>query len=337
MRNKTGMFINIINKYFSIPMIVIVFLTTCSVSLKGTSAGNIINLVLATVIIVYLSFIITALCKKIIKDKFMIIWLILSLILFIFSVMLSYVKESDASNILFVLGVGILEIYFIGVIVKNCFYKSNNVGTTIIYSIVFIILGFLLIYLTTYNFEDQTLFNSLITVFAALIGGAITLAGVAWTINNTRVDRIEDEKKKAKPYFTFNMIYAEPKEIEGKKICLTEGSDSNYSCEVNAEIENSNRSIIVLSKIYHDKKWFNLEANKMLINGGKVLFNFRFDEPNDIVLEVKDILGNEYYYAIQVLSTKGIGGSKIGSHTIGSFQEISEEEKNRKMGKEANS
>ena len=334
MFNKTEKIVNIINKYFSIPMIVIVFLTTCSASIDLTSTKNVINLALSIVVITYLIFIITALFKKIVKDKFMIIWLILALTLLILSVILSYTKENNASNILFILGVCILEIYFIGVIVKNCFYKSNNIGTTIIYSIAFIVLGFLLIYLTTYSFEDKTLFNSLISVFAALIGGAITLTGVAWTINNTRADKKEEEKKKTKPYFTFNMIYSDPEGIEGKKICLTEGSDIGYNCEVNTEIENSNQSVIILSKIYHDNSWFSLEANNMLIHGGKVLLNFRFDDFKDIILEVNDVLGNQYYYVIQVLSTKGIGGSKIESHTIRGIKEISEEEKNKITNKE---
>ena len=65
--------------------------------------------------------------------------------------------------------------------------------------------------------NDNNLQTIVVSVLSAVLGGAITLSGVAWTINHsdkTRkedLERIERERKeeefqKAKPLFTFNIF-----------------------------------------------------------------------------------------------------------------------------------
>lgn len=49
--------------------------------------------------------------------------------------------------------------------------------------------------------ESQDLFNSMMGVFAGILGGVLTLAGVAWTIKKADSDRKEEERKKYRPIF----------------------------------------------------------------------------------------------------------------------------------------
>ena len=54
---------------------------------------------------------------------------------------------------------------------------------------------------------SDTNFNIFLNVYSSLVGGGLTLAGVAWTINKSVNDKKEEEIKKYKP--TFNLVVAE--------------------------------------------------------------------------------------------------------------------------------
>ena len=49
--------------------------------------------------------------------------------------------------------------------------------------------------------ESQDLFNAVMGIFAGLVGGALTLAGVAWTITAARQKDKQDEINRTKPFF----------------------------------------------------------------------------------------------------------------------------------------
>ena len=62
----------------------------------------------------------------------------------------------------------------------------------------------LIIYLI-YLIPDCNLQNVVLTIIGAVISGALTLAGVAWTIRRQNDDRKEEERKRYKPVFHFNV------------------------------------------------------------------------------------------------------------------------------------
>lgn len=68
-----------------------------------------------------------------------------------------------------------------------------------------------------YILPDEQLKTIVTAVVAALYGGILTLVGVAWTIRHSDKEGREEEKKKAKPIFTFNMVLDEIKDIRTKK------------------------------------------------------------------------------------------------------------------------
>lgn len=47
---------------------------------------------------------------------------------------------------------------------------------------------------------DNTVFSAIMGVYAALLGGGLTLAGVAWTIKHNQIIRQNDRKYEEKPF-----------------------------------------------------------------------------------------------------------------------------------------
>jgi hypothetical protein len=70
--------------------------------------------------------------------------------------------------------------------------KSDGLPISII---LFIALGIITCILLRYVITDCKMQEIMTTIFASILGGAITLAGVAWTIKNSNETRIEDQHR----------------------------------------------------------------------------------------------------------------------------------------------
>ena len=176
-----------------------------------------------------------------------------------------------------------------------------------------------------------------IPVVAAIYGGLITLVGVAWTIKKAEKDRRDDEIKKARPVFSYNMLRVEPKlDFVVQKICLSYTLEEDiFSCEAFVELENSNLSSFEIKRIHHDHNWIGVEGNKTVLPGTKCLLTFRFsDNPEYIILEVEDILKNKHYYQLKVLLIGKKSSSGKFLHTIREINEISEIDANKLIAEE---
>ena len=188
-----------------------------------------------------------------------------------------------------------------------------------------------------YILTDEQLKTIVTAVVAALYGGILTLVGVAWTIRHSDKERREEEKKKAKPIFTFNMVLDEIKDIRTKKVCFDVADNGiEYECHVVAELENSDHALFEVKRVFHDGKWNEIEGNTVVLPNKSVYFDFRFNyDVNNLFLEVKDGLDNSYYYEIKVLSCNLLPGIVRNSntellHTIRELKEISIDEINKR-------
>lgn len=187
-----------------------------------------------------------------------------------------------------------------------------------------------------YILPDEQLKTIVTAVVAALYGGILTLVGVAWTIRHSDKERREEEKKKAKPIFTFNMVLEEIKDIRTKKVCFDVADNGiEYECHVVAELENSDHALFEVKRVFHDGKWNEIEGNTVVLPNKSVYFDFRFNyDVNNLFLEVKDGLDNFYYYEIKVLSLNLLPSVVQNSnaellHTIRELKEISIDEINK--------
>ena len=64
----------------------------------------------------------------------------------------------------------------------------------------------------------------------------------------------------------------------------------------------------------------------MLIQKGKLILSFQFSEPEDIILEVSDVLNNLYYYKLNVLHTALLGSKSRSIHTVRSIEKLNSNE-----------
>lgn len=211
--------------------------------------------------------------------------------------------------------------------------------------IIIVVMTILSLYLTLWKTPkegqvvDNSLFSAAVGVYAALLGGGLTLAGVAWTIKNTAKEKADEERKKAKPLFVTNMVF-ENIDARKEKVCFDEKDDTtSYVCHVIAEIENSKNSGFTMSQVYHDAQWRKIEGNSVILPDKKVYFDFLFTEDvNNLFLEVKDCLGNSYFYEIKVLQWTLLTGVPASSscidHTIKELKEITLEDINERITKE---
>lgn len=191
------------------------------------------------------------------------------------------------------------------------------------------VLSFLLLTLLIYKIPDQTLQTIVIALTAALIGGLLTLLGVIMTIKKSDKDRKEDEIKRARPLFAYNMLRQEPKfDTVVQRVCISDSSEQlQDACDVYVELENSNLSSFEIKRVNHDGIWVKMEGNTTVLPSAKCLLNFRFiDNPNSLFLEVEDQLGNNYYYQLFVLffCTKSSNGMLF--YTVREIKGITKEE-----------
>lgn len=240
----------------------------------------------------------------------------------------------------FVFGTLIMLIIFMNV--WSSFASPNTKTKFQKYSILqdFLIGIGLTIYLI-FIIPNQELQTIVIAIVAAIYGGIITLAGVAWTIRKSDKDRKDDEIAKAKPYFSFQSLTHEPKAGTFKNVCFPDPmKETNCIFDVYAQIDNSNLSVLILKRIYHDGEWIDLNMNQTLIPGGNLILNFRCTNFLCVYLETGDTLGNSYFYKIELLGMPNplspyTTSSGLKFNTVRSFREISKEDMDKEI-KEAN-
>lgn len=183
------------------------------------------------------------------------------------------------------------------------------------------------------NIKDDKIQTIVLSLAAAIYGGLLTLIGVAWTIKKSDRDRKEDEKKKAIPLFSFNMLYEPPVGEVIKKLCIPEDLELQYTDEVYVEFENSNRSIAIFDRLFHDNAWFKLQGNNVMLPDKTCFFSFRHSSPNNIFLVVKDSMGKEYAYHIKVLRIRYQEQTHKIFSTVRELNEISFDEMNKSIQK----
>lgn len=172
------------NQYFYIvPIIIICAIKTgasiydfCSASKFFDSVENIITL--------FISILITVTTAIVAVDNWVVLLIVKGLLIAI-SLLLTILM---------------LKKCMLDKIALNDFFAIYNFVVLLLATI--IITGYT-IYLLTWNKEpnnNQALFSAVMGIYAAILGGAITLGGVAWTIRRQDEIKSEEEKRKYRPF-----------------------------------------------------------------------------------------------------------------------------------------
>lgn len=207
-------------------------------------------------------------------------------------------------SMIFVFGIIALIMLFSSVmsVISKGFSANKSIVSTIgiILDIVSVLalIGYL-IYLTP---NEDGLQDIVLSLTSAVIGGAVTLAGVAWTIKKTDDDRKAEEKKKAEPLFTFNLLF-DDKIPETHLICSACASqkDEPFYSHI-AHICNSDNSNFYICSIKYKNDWYDVANANCVIKNREVYFVFYAPEISEETLKtyirVKDILGYYHFYEV---------------------------------------
>ncbi|GEM_PF-3924279 len=230
---------------------------------------------------------------------------------------------------------GILIVSFTFSILKGISnLKSKNTFSISFFVLDIICMLSLIVYLI-YTIQDIDLRNIILTIVSAIIGGILTLAGVAWTIKYGEKERTRQDYDKAKPMFTlFSIDY----DIVNKSKDF-----SKISFELDLKIDPSSQAQIIWgSFINSDNSNFYIEnvfpinvehipKQKAILKNQKFLLRliiYTSDFMRDIeevVLTVQDIFGRKFYYKIESKVTK-IDGQYVLMKELVEFTEITYEE-----------
>lgn len=207
--------------------------------------------------------------------------------------------------------------------------KSDALPVSIV---LFIAIGIVTCILLRYAITDCKMQEIMTTIFASILGGAITLAGVAWTIKKGDMDRRsdieriegerkEEERKKLIPHIMFanghEVLYA----ARVEKVHEIDFRNSNdveqiknrtyYSIQIKPfTIKNVSNSNIILKGLYLNELYYNFSYERLVAQNDvcqvQIGINYSFavtEKITSIRLLVSDILGYEYLVECQFYSS----------------------------------
>ncbi len=157
------------------------------------------------------------------------------------------------------------------------------------------------------NINDENLRGNIFIVFGAIMGGALTLLGVAWTINYQNQRRIEEEKNKVKPQIIYLHNIEDNSEIKCIKIepkkFLNISKEGNFFKLWEFRFYVTDNADGVIKKVIVNKNIINFQY-QYLLNKDKLYeicldFYFVSNGNNEILLVIEDLQGYEYIYKIE--------------------------------------
>ena len=274
----------------------------------------------------------------------------------IVSLFLAVVSETagiaEPANFCYKICLAIAYLMAIALFTDKYLYRPKKDGHTISHIIGIVSWGSLIT--ISFPFYVQwcgltgTDFDAFVTVYAAVLGGGITLAGVAWTIKDANDDKKKDLLMQHKPILyahmmnpldtlkqtPINLLFIDFKKIEEialiKDIPAQENADAESSSEEEASSQvdkqlsliplrslvNTDNSIVIVKKIMvNDTELIPLNNNVLAKNKA---YNLKLHisaitNKDKIILHVEDVLKTPYCYTIML----HVGKDKNGNEQYG--------------------
>lgn len=206
-------------------------------------------------------------------------------------------------------GIGIVYLYAIARVLFWLFTSKEETKFNLIKVIIHVAFYIALIvglpFLLTYaGVEDEIVSGTIIPIYAAAIGGILTLAGVAWTIKHNEKQRMDEEKFNCKPYLVLDeaplsninestTLYVRNERINSLKTVFTQ-----------TEIFVANNADCLFAGIIVGEKYFAPFYEKLMKRNSWYLIRelqlSQSIKTDKFYLIVKDLLGNYYKFAFLV-------------------------------------
>jgi len=152
------------------------------------------------------------------------------------------------------------------------------------------------------NGAEQALFSVVAGIYAAVLGGAITLGGVAWTISKADTDKKEEEKKKATPYLKLVRGKKDNEKVEiVESIVLEKNITPDNDRHFRFVIENVSEAMFFYKKIRVNQ--VEIETDTVLLTKGRIIgFSIVYEKESIDRIEIfgADALGNMHRYELML-------------------------------------
>lgn len=213
------------------------------------------------------------------------------------------------SLVLYRISIGIFYLVFIALLVNKIIYnkeefekvnKNKQIGKIISFvfwaSLLLITFPF---YINWWGLQGED-YKTFLTVYSAIVGGGLTLLGVAWTIKKGEENRKEEERKKYLPVFNvFKGTFRTHIEVCCFDFLNTSEGERQYKFN-DFFIENTDFSHFYIVGLKFNQQEFLRKANLFIKKNAICEFKFEekdyyfCDEIENIYIVVEDMLGNVY-------------------------------------------
>lgn len=265
--------------------------------------------------------------KKLDSEKLPTILISAAVLTFILAAVNETSNNVEPANLLYKLSFGIAYLVAVALFINSYLFKKRDSNKTIGNIVGIVFWGSLI--LTTFPYYVQWCglkgdnFQTFVSVYAALIGGGITLAGVAWTIKDSNdkrkedlerieMERKEEERKIHVPYIRLANEYqpthaARVTKIKGINFDDIEEvsriqNDTYYSIKMeHFTVKNISKSNVLLKGVYLDNVYYDFSTDEMIECNSVCQVQFPInhwiafaEKLKSIRLVISDILDNKY-------------------------------------------
>ena len=190
-------------------------------------------------------------------------------------------------------------------------FFNKKFRNTLLYKFLLVLIYGMAIFLFPYYIKwcglDGCDFEIFITIYSCVIGGLLTLGGVAWTIKQADKQRNEDKILENKPLF-YPIVLSQRQLSQSNvlEIAFVGKEDKNADCVIMGVIENSDNSIVVIDKLIINDNEYKPINHAIISKSNRYKILIKTNNgliKDDIRLVVKDVLNNQYCYKIEVFET----------------------------------
>ena len=166
---------------------------------------------------------------------------------------------------------------------------------------------------------ENIVFNIIIPIVSAIIGGGLTLLGVAWTIHNSEKRYQKNEKEKAKPLFTSG--FKSEKQLYSGIIFTTKTDPKNVLIYKGNIINSDNSNFYVESVLDGFGNEITPSTHNVILKNQEVMFyaiGFLLCE-NALYVTMRDIFDKKYHYRFNFEKQRDNDGEHLWLTAINSI------------------